>query len=95
MSGVNDEELRERLEAHNYKVPPITATTRGLLHKKLIALDEKNVRSKIGKQCYFNEAVFLYLVVYTPLMKSHVFKTFYVTCRENAKYSRRFGRLHC
>ena len=59
MSGVNDEELRERLEAHNYKVPPITATTRGLLHKKLIALDEKNVRSKIGKQCYFNEAVFL------------------------------------
>ena len=66
MSGVNDEELRERLEAHNYKAPPITATTRGLLHKKLIALDEKNARSNIGKQCYFNEAVFLYLGVYKP-----------------------------
>ena len=58
MSGVNDEELRERLEAHNYNVPPITTTTRGLLHKKLIALDEKNVKSKIGKQCYFNEEIF-------------------------------------
>ena len=70
MSGVNDEELRERLEAHNYKVPPITATTRGLLHKKLIALDEKNVKSKIGKQCYFNEEIFLYLVVYIPAKNS-------------------------
>ena len=88
MSGVNDEELRERLEAHNYKVPPITATTRGLLHKKLIALDEKNVKSKIGKQCCYNEEIFLYLVVY-------ILKTFYLPSRENAKYSRRFGRLHC
>ena len=70
MSGVNDEELRERLEAHNYKVPPITATTRGLLHKKLIALDEKNVKSKIGKQCYFNEKIFLYFVVYIPAENS-------------------------
>ena len=95
MSGVNDEELRERLEAHNYKVPPITATTRGLLHKKLIALDEKNAKSKKGKQCYFNEAIFVYLGVYLILLKSHVFKTFYVPFRENANYSRRFGRLHC
>ena len=39
MSSLTDQELRSRLKAHNYDVPPITATTRALLVKKLATLD--------------------------------------------------------
>jgi len=36
---IADDELRQRLEAHNYNVPPITDTTRSILVKKLRQLD--------------------------------------------------------
>ena len=39
---ISDAELRERLEAYNIEVPPITITTRKLLHRKLTKLDENN-----------------------------------------------------
>ena len=39
---ISDSELRERLEAYNIEVPPITITTRKLLHRKLAKLDENN-----------------------------------------------------
>ena len=39
---ISDAELRERLEAYNIEVPPITITTRKLLHRKLAKLDENN-----------------------------------------------------
>ena len=48
MSGISDEELKQRLEAHNIRVPPITATTRGLLQKKLSMLDEKSNKFRKG-----------------------------------------------
>ena len=49
MSELSDIELKQRLEAYNYHVPPITATTRRLLQKKLSMLDEKNCKSEKGK----------------------------------------------
>ena len=49
MSELSDIELKKRLEAYDYHVPPITATTRRLLLKKLITLDEKNCKSDKGK----------------------------------------------
>ena len=49
MSELSDIELKQRLEAYNYHVPPITATTRRLLRKKLSMLDEKNCKSEKGK----------------------------------------------
>ena len=39
---ISDAQLRERLEAYNIEVPPITITTRKLLHRKLAKLDENN-----------------------------------------------------
>merc|ERR1719495_1606370 len=38
---IEDSELRQRLEAHSYEVPPITDTTRSLLLKKLDNLDRE------------------------------------------------------
>ena len=49
MPGLSDAELKKRLEAHNYQVPPITATTRGLLQKKLAQLDGDSNKSIRGK----------------------------------------------
>ena len=49
MPGLSDAELKKRLEAHNYQVPPITATTRGLLQKKLAQLDGESYKSNKGK----------------------------------------------
>jgi hypothetical protein len=49
MPGLSDTELKKRLEAHNYQVPPITATTRGLLQKKLAQLDAEFHKSNKGK----------------------------------------------
>lgn len=49
MPGLSDAELRLRLEAHNYTVPPITDTTRGLLAKKLAQLDGENQKATKGK----------------------------------------------
>lgn len=49
MPGLSDEELRKRLEAHKYPVPPITATTRVLLQRKLDQLDGDNQKSSRGK----------------------------------------------
>ena len=49
MPALSDAELKTRLEAHNYQVPPITATTRGLLQKKLAQLDGDNQKSGRGK----------------------------------------------
>ena len=58
MSELSDTELKDRLEAHNYRVPPITSTTRGFLRRKLVMLDEKNGTSIKGKRfgifCYFD-----------------------------------------
>ena len=39
---ISDTELRKRLEAHNYPIPPITITTRHILQKKLAKLDKEN-----------------------------------------------------
>lgn len=38
---ISDDELRQRLEAHSYNVPPITDTTRSTLVKKLRQLDQQ------------------------------------------------------
>ena len=53
MPGISDAELKKRLEAHNYQVPPITATTRGLLQKKLAQLDGEGHKLNKGKSTYF------------------------------------------
>ena len=49
MPGISDAELKKRLEAHNYPVPPITGSTRTTLEKKLAQLDGESVKSKKGK----------------------------------------------
>ena len=49
MPALSDAELKKRLEAHNYTVPPITGTTRSLLEKKLAQLDGECAKSKKGK----------------------------------------------
>ena len=49
MPALSDAELKKRLEAHNYTVPPITGTTRSLLEKKLAQLDGESAKSKKGK----------------------------------------------
>jgi len=43
---LSDDEIRQRLEAHNYNVPAITDTTRSVLVKKLRQLDQQAVKSK-------------------------------------------------
>ena len=48
MSGLSDAELKKRLEAHNYTVPPITVTTRALLQRKLDQLDHERQKSSTG-----------------------------------------------
>ena len=48
MPGLSDAELKKRLEAHNYTVPPITVTTRALLQKKLDQLDNERQKSSTG-----------------------------------------------
>ena len=49
MPGLSDAELRRRLVEHNYTVPPITDSTRGLLLKKLAQLDGDNQKATKGK----------------------------------------------
>ena len=49
MPEISDLDLRKRLTAHNYPVPPITVTTRGLLQKKLAQLDGE-IKSSKGKK---------------------------------------------
>ena len=49
MPGISDAELKKRLEAHNYPVPPITGSTRTTLEKKLAQLDGESAKSKKGK----------------------------------------------
>ena len=50
MPVISDLELRKRLEAHNYQVPPITELTKKVLLKKLSQLDkEANHYSKSSK----------------------------------------------
>ena len=53
MPGLSDNELKKRLEAHNYTVPPITTSTRGILQKKLEKLDAESTKSKKGKLCNY------------------------------------------
>ena len=43
---LSDDEIRQRLEAHNYNVPAITDTTRSVLVKKLRQLDQQAVKCK-------------------------------------------------
>ena len=43
---ISDSELRERLEDHGYRVPPITETTRAVLNKKLKQLDDAASRDR-------------------------------------------------
>ncbi len=52
MPAISDAELKRRLEAHNYPVPPITESTKRILLKKLNQLDkqaaiETNASSKL------------------------------------------------
>ena len=42
----SDAELKSRLKGHNYEVPPITDTTRHILTKKLLQLDEQAAKQK-------------------------------------------------
>ena len=56
MPALSDAELRRQLEAHNYAVPPITASTRGLLVKKLAQLD--GAGSNVQKGPKGNHALF-------------------------------------
>ena len=42
---LSDEDIRQRLEAHNYNVPAITDTTRSVLVKKLRQLDQQHKSS--------------------------------------------------
>lgn len=45
---ISNEELTRRLKAHNYNAPPVTASTRSVLLKKLESLDaEKKQRNKV------------------------------------------------
>jgi len=41
---ISDEELRQRLQEHNYSVPPITSTTRSVLLKKLKQLSDQKAQ---------------------------------------------------
>ena len=50
MEGLSDAELRRRLQAHNFEVPPITDSTRTLLVKKLAKLDGGNQKATKGKK---------------------------------------------
>ncbi len=50
---LSDDDIRHRLEAHNYNVPAITDTTRSVLVKKLRQLDQEaaaNSRSKAASK---------------------------------------------
>ena len=49
MEGLSDAELRRRLQAHNFEVPPITDSTRTVLVKKLTQLDGGNQKATEGK----------------------------------------------
>ena len=50
MPVISDRELKKRLEAHNYQVPPITEHTKKVLLKKLNQLDkEANHNGKSSK----------------------------------------------
>ena len=49
MPVISDLELKKRLEAHNYQVPPITESTKKVLLKKLIQLDKEANNSKASK----------------------------------------------
>ena len=50
---ISNEELMTRLKSHNYAVPPITHSTRGVLLKKLAQLDaEKRQRGRVSKGDY-------------------------------------------
>jgi hypothetical protein len=51
--ALTNEELMARLKAHNYPVPPITASTRGVLLRKLEQLDAEKKRSARGKGQFF------------------------------------------
>ena len=42
---ISDDEIRQRLEAHNYNVPAITDTTRSVLVKKLRQLDQQAAKA--------------------------------------------------
>ena len=46
MPVISDQEIRRRLKAHNYPVPPITELTRNVLIKKLSQLDKEAGKSK-------------------------------------------------
>ena len=50
MPAISDLELKKRLEAHNYQVPPITESTKKVLLKKLIQLDKEANNSKGQKR---------------------------------------------
>lgn len=51
-SRIPDNELRQRLEDHNYNVPPITDTTRSILVKKLNQLDQQRKQAAPRKTVY-------------------------------------------
>ena len=47
---LSDAELRRRLQAHNFEVPPITDITRTVLVKKLAQLDGSHQKTTKGKK---------------------------------------------
>lgn len=51
---ISNEELSRRLKAHNYNAPPVTASTRSVLLKKLQTLeDDKKQRTKVVRGIMF------------------------------------------
>ena len=56
MPVISDLELKKRLEAHNYQVPPITESTKKVLLKKLSQLDKEANHSKSSKLNEYSSA---------------------------------------
>ena len=49
MTSISDDDLKSRLQRLNYPVPPITASTRGVLLKKLAQLEKAKAKSSKAK----------------------------------------------
>ena len=62
MPVISDIELKKRLEAHNYQVPPITEHTKKVLLKKLNQLDKE--RNHLGNSSKLVITA-LYIVAFT------------------------------
>jgi len=61
---LTNEELMARLRSHNYPVPPVTPSTRGVLLKKLAQLDAEKKKNR-ARSNFFIRLYYILLFYHT------------------------------